>query len=220
MNRRTFLGTSGTAAFALGAMPQVALAHAGSDPATDWTIGPVIRGRNYSAGMPLHPTEAGRGWFFDFPGPRREDGHVHYVTRATVPLDRARGLRLRYRIDARPGTRFVPQEHPDLPGTISLYIQRAGDDWNGRGATEFSRWYSPGQTVRELSAGEHEIVILFDENWRSVMGSNRRRNPDAFRDALANAATVGMTFGSRRARGHGVFATAPARFTLLEFAVI
>src|SRR5262245_40016894 len=45
------------------------------DPAR-WLIGPVIRGKNYSPGMPSQPTAAGRGWSFNFPA---QDG-VHYVT--------------------------------------------------------------------------------------------------------------------------------------------
>lgn len=218
MNRRHFLASAGGAAIAVSAMP--AFAQQGGGPVYDWEIGPVIRGRNYSEGMPRHPTAAGRGWYFDFPGPRRRNGHVHYLTRATGPVDRARGIHLRYRIDAARGARFVPQQHPDLPGTLALYIQQAGDDWNGRGRTEFSRWYSPSSRLVELSPGEHELIVMFDENWRSVMGSNRQRNPRQFRTALANAARIGFVFGSRQAYGHGVFATAPARFTLLEFSLI
>lgn len=219
MNRRHFLSSAGGAAIAAAALPHAAVAQRRSEFATDWQIGPVIRGRNYSVGMPPHPTAQGRGWYFDFPGPRASDGHVHYVTRQTGPLDRARGIRVRYRIDARRGARFVPQQHPDLPGTLSLYIQQRGDDWRGRGRTEFARWYSPNSRVVELAPGEHELTIRFDENWLSVMGSDRQRNPREFAAMLANAGVVGLTFGSPRARGHGVFATAPARFTLLEFSV-
>ena len=105
-------------------------------PVREWEIGPRIRGRNYSLGMPFHPKAADDGWFFDFPGPRRADGHVHYLTRRTAPLDTARGLRLRYRIDAAPHTRFVPQESPDREATLSLFIQRAGDDWLARNGTQ------------------------------------------------------------------------------------
>ncbi|MFB0614142.1 hypothetical protein [Aurantiacibacter poecillastricola] len=215
MDRRRFLA-SGTALAALGyAAPSLAASYA-----REWEIGPVIRGRNYSVNMPPHPDTAAEGWFFDFPGPRRQDGHVHYVTRRTGPLDRARGLRLRYRIDARPGTRFVPQERPDAPPLLSLYIQRAGDDWRARGDTRFHRWYSPDSRVIELTPGTHELVIWFDENWISVMGSDRDRSPREFAATLANAARIGMTFGTHGGRGHGIFATQPARFTLLDFSVL
>lgn len=219
MNRRHFLASAGGGAVIAGAAPSTLLAQPASRPADDWTIGPVIRGRNYSVGMPLRPDPApGAEWSFDFPGPRVSDGHVHYVTRDTGPLTGARGISMRYRIDARPGTRFVPQEHPDLPGAISLYVQEYGDDWRARrGRSEFSRWYSPHARVQELSPGEHDLTIMFDEAWISVLGGS---NPAQLQDTLRRAETIGMTFGSRQARGHGVFATQPARFTLLDYAVI
>ncbi|MBH5321923.1 hypothetical protein [Aurantiacibacter sediminis] len=220
MNRRHFLASTGSAAITFGAAPSLALAQGGRDFAYDWEIGPVIRGRNYSVGMPPHPVVTRDGWYFDFPGPRRRDGHVHYITRPSGPLDRARGIRIRFRIDARRNTRFVPQEHPDLHATLSLYLQENGDDWSGRGRGEFSRWYSPTAALIELTPGAHEASIMFDENWISVMGSNRNRNPREFAAMLARVGTVGITFGSRQARGHGVFATAPARFELLDFAII
>lgn len=216
MQRRQFLLSTAALACVAGSAPL----RAQRRPYHRWEIGPVIRGRNYSVGMPLHPEPAPDGWFFDFPGPRRSDGHVHYVTRRTGPLDEARGLRLRYRIDARPGTRFVPQEYPDRTAILSLYIQRAGDDWLARGGTQFHRWYSPQDRVVPIEPGEHELTILFEENWISVMGSDHERSPEAFVDALADAARIGFTLGSDGGRGHGVFATAPARFTVLEFRVL
>ena len=187
---------------------------------TAWEIGPVIRGRNYSVGMPPHPTATRNGWAFDFPGPRRSDGHVHYVTRATGPLDGARGIRVRYRVDARRGTRFIPQETPNLAPKVSLFIQARGDDWNARRGSEFDRWYSPHGREYTLEPGVHEITIMFDENWIAVMGSDRNRAPREFLRTLQNASRVGLTFGSSSRRGHGIFATGPARFELLEFSLI
>jgi hypothetical protein len=67
---------------------------------TDWTIGPVIRGRNYSQGMPLHPTMGRSGPYFDFPYPSADAGHVHYITQNIGPIPNARAISLRYRIDA------------------------------------------------------------------------------------------------------------------------
>ncbi|MBO6527833.1 hypothetical protein [Erythrobacter sp.] len=222
MDRRHFLASTVALACVTGAAPLGAVRapmRAERAPLREWEIGPVIRGRNYSVGMPLHPEISREGWFFDFPGPRRRDGHVHYVTRRTGPLDGARGLRLRYRIDAQAGTRFVPQEFPDRTALLSLYIQRRGDDWLARRGTQFHRWYSPQDRVVPLEPGEHELTILFAENWISVMGSDHARSPQAFAEALAEAGRVGFTLGSSGGRGHGVYATAPARFTVLEFSV-
>ena len=217
MKRRQFLGAAGATAAAYTAAP--VLAQRGPAPVREWEIGPVIRGRNYSQGMPLHPTGDRDQWYFDFPGPRRSDGHVHYLTTRTGSLQGARGMRLRYRIDARPGARFVPQETPDQRASLSLFLQTAGDDWSGRRGQEFSRWYSPRQRPFMLRPGEFEAEVMFDEDWISVMGQPRRNAPREFERALANAERIGFTFGSRTRRGHGVFATAPARFTMLEFGV-
>lgn len=215
MNRRHFLASS-TAFACVAAAPL----RAGGRPVPMWEIGPVINGRNFSVGMPRFPEPSAEGWFFDFPGPRRSDGHVHYLTRRTGRLDQARGLRLRYRIDASPATRFVPQEFPDRTATLSLFIQRAGDDWAARGRTQFHRWYSPEKRVIALEPGEHELAILFDENWISVMGSDQARSPRAFEDTLVEASRIGFTLGSAGGRGHGVYATGPARFTVLDFSVL
>jgi hypothetical protein len=53
--------------------------------------------------------------------------------------------------------------------------------------------------------------------WTSVNG---RPNRTAFEDALVATDRVGLVFGSSSARGHGVFATAPARFTLISFRIL
>jgi hypothetical protein len=184
-----------------------------------WEIGPVIRGRNYSQGMPPAPVPAGRGWMFDFPGEATSPGSIHYVTLRTGPLEGARGLIVRYRIDAAPGVRFVPQEKPGEPATVSLMFQRAGDSWSGK-RHEFHRWYAPTATVRELGPGRGEIVVnLDDAAWISVFGRPASQFPEAFADALSETERVGLVFGSAGARGHGVYATGPARFRLDSFRI-
>lgn len=190
---------------------------AAGPPADLWEIGPIIRGRNYSRNMPLHPDARAGGASFDIPGPTAADGHVHYVTIPTRPLAGARRITLTYRIDAAPGTRFVPQEHPDQAATLSLYFQRAGDGWTAR--QQDWRWYAPDARVMPLSRGTHTVSIGLDENWIAMMGPAAHANPDGFREALEETARVGFVFGSASGRGHGVFATAPARFTVLDFRI-
>ena len=204
------------AAFALSAVGVGAAALA-AEASGAWEIGPIIRGRNYSVGMPLHPSPAGRGWAFEFPAAGA--GSVHYVSVDPGSLAGASRITVRYRIDGARGVRFVPQERPADPGTVSLYFQRRGDSWKGR-THEFFRWYAPPATVRDLAPGEHEMVVsLRDPNWVSVFGRPAAANPEAFADAQAEASRVGIVFGSAGARGHGVYATAPARFTLVDFRI-
>lgn len=184
----------------------------------DWVIGPLIRGKNYSVNMPLRPEPTRTGWTFDFPYPNRAAGHVHYVTFDPGSLEGKSQITVRYRVKARKGTQFVPQEHSDLAGTVSLYFQRSGDNWSAKGRYNFYRWYAPAHSVKEIELGMHEVVVSFnDPAWTPVMGGRAAENPRAFQSAMVNASSIGLVFGSTAARGHGVFATAPAKFELLSF---
>lgn len=214
---------------ALGAFGLLAVASAIStasqsiaQEAASWEIGPDVRGRNYSVGMPLKPTPVKRGvWSFDFPQPNADAGHVHAVTFNPGPLLKASKIIMRYRIDAVRGVRFAPQETPDQPATVSLYFQRRGDSWSAKGRYEFYRWYAPAQSVKQVAPGEHQIIVsLSDPQWISVMGKTVVTNPGAFQAALAETSQIGIAFGGPSGRAHGAFSTGPARFTLLEFRVI
>lgn len=190
-------------------------AFAAGPPAGAWEIGPIIRGKNYSYRMPLHPEATRAGPSFEIPGPTAAQGHVHYLTVPTRPLAGARRISLTYRIDAAPGTRFVPQESPHRPALLSLYFQRAGDGWTTRQPDW--RWYAPANRTMPLRPGTHTVRIGLDENWVAMTGPGAQANPRGFAAALAETARVGFVFGSEGGRGHGVYATGPARFTILDF---
>lgn len=214
---RRFLASIGAAAAISASVAIVpAPAAAGGPAASEWTIGPIIRGRNYSPNMPLHPERGAHGPTFTIPA-TGGDAHVHYVTAPVSTLAGARSMRLRYRIDAERGTRFVAQEHPTETATLSLYFQRRGDTWTARSPTH--RWYSPHSRVMPLTPGVHEVVIGFDEPWIAMMGGDARSLPRAYAAALEQASSVGFVFGSASGRGHGVYASSPARFTVLDFAI-
>lgn len=189
-------------------------------PAEDWELGPFINGKNRTKGMPLHPTQSGRTWYFDFPNPDAMAGHVHYITYPSSALSGARRIVMRYRIDAARGTRFVPVEAPDAAATLSLYFQRSGIKWSGKGEHAYDRWWSSDATMKQIRAGEYEIVAnLDDPNWISVWGQPAGAHPGEFQDALRNVSRVGFVMGYAGGRGHGVYATGPARFTMLDFRV-
>jgi hypothetical protein len=187
---------------ALAAMP----------PASAWEIGPQIRGRNYSVGMPATP-EPGRegGLSFEFP----QRGEVDALTASVGPLTGAREVTLRYRIEAARGARFVSTETPDQTATISLYFQRQGDNWTARGRYASYRWYVPARAVIPLTPGTHDIRVRFDETWTNVNGLPNSQDPEGFISALRETGKIGIAFGTSSARSHGVHATGPARFTLL-----
>jgi hypothetical protein len=141
-------------------------------------------------------------------------GQVDALTTAVGPLDGARQITLRYRVDAARGTRFVADETPDEPATVSLYFQQAGDSWSGRGRFASYRWYSPARAVVPLTPGEHALTVQLDETWTNVNGQPNHAVPDGFAAALRDTARIGLAFGSPSRRSHGVYATGPARFTL------
>lgn len=186
-------------------------------PAELWDIGPVIKGRNYSVNMPRTMFETREGPAFEFPHSTKANGHVHYITVPIRSLEGASGITMTYRIDADRDVRFVAQERPALEATMSLYFQRAGDRWTSKYPRH--RWYAPTSRTMPLAPGTHTVSISFDEPWIAMMGGDNRAFPREFDAALANAMRVGFVFGSEGGRGHGVYATGPARFTVLDFRI-
>jgi hypothetical protein len=183
-------------------------------PAGAWEIGPWMRGRNYSVGMPARPRPGpGGSVVMDLPMAGR--GQVDALTTAIRPLEGARRITLRYRVDAARGTRFVADEMPNEPATVSLYFQQAGDRWSGKGPYASYRWYAPGRAVIPLAPGEHSVTVRLDEVWTNVQGQPNSQVPGGYAAALRDTARIGLAFGSPSRRSHGVYATGPARFTLL-----
>lgn len=204
------------AAYAGAAPASAAAAVVQASEAGAWTIGPIIRGRNYSRGMPLHPTPLRRGGFvIDLP---QAPGSVHYVTFRHGSLAGKRRIVMRYRIEADPGVRLVPRTAPQGNAMITPYFQRSGDSWNARGPYEAYRWYATFAT-QNPTPGEHVIVAPLDGNWTAVETSSARTNPAGFRDAIAEADQVGFVLGGGDGYGHGVYATGRARLIVTEFRV-
>lgn len=204
--------TSGMALALLGGVATAAPA------GSDWQIGPIIRGENRSAGMPLHPQSAATGWSFNFPTAR--SGHVNYLTVPTGPLVNKSRVVMRYRIVADPSVRLVPRESPGAPATLAFYFQRQGDSWTAKRQFEHYRWYATHSKRVTLVPGEHVISLTLEGvNWKSLGASTGKDAPTQFRDALANAERIGFVLGGGLSAGHGVYATGPARFELLSFDV-
>lgn len=203
-------------AAASGAGPATTFAGAATPAASSWAIGPIIRGRNYSVGMPLRPTpRRGGGFQIDLP---RAPGSAHYVTFPHGSLAGKSRIVMRYRVEAGPGVRIAPPSSPQGDGLITLYFQRAGDNWSGRRQYETFRWYGTFAT-QTIRPGEHVMVAPLSGNWTAVETSSARSNPRAFADALANAGEVGFVLGGGDGYGHGVFATGPARIVVTDFRV-
>jgi hypothetical protein len=183
-------------------------------PAGAWEIGPNIRGRNYSVGMPAQPSQRADGSVvMDFPVAGA--GQVDAMITGVNSLEGARQITLRYRIDAARGTRFVADELPNEFATVSLYLQQAGDNWSAKGRYASYRWYAPATGVIALTPGTHSVSLRLDDRWTNVSGVPNDSLPAEYAAALANASRIAVAFGSPSRRSHGVYATGPARFTLL-----
>jgi hypothetical protein len=202
---------------ALAAFALATAAAARPPSASQWLIGPVINGRNYSQGMPLHPSPGPRGSFsIELPP---SPGSVHYVTFHHGPLSGRQRIVMRFRVEAPPGVRILPSTNPGQPSILTLFFQRGGDNWSGRGPFEAYRWYATFASQSPIRAGDYVIVAPLSGNWTAVERSTARNNPAAFRQALADADEVGFVLGGGDGYGHGVFATGPARLIVTDFRV-
>ncbi len=182
-----------------------------------WVIGPLIDGRNYSEGVPLHPSpRRNGGWYIDLP---RAPGSVHYVTFRHGSLAGKSRIVMRYRVEADPGVKIVPPSAPELPSIITPYFQRAGDTWTGKGRYETYRWYATFASQMPITPGDHQIVAPLNGKWTAVQKSSAESSPAAFRDAILNADQVGFVLGGGDGYGHGVYATGRARLIITDFRV-
>ena len=181
--------------------------------ASNWEIGPIIDGKNYSVGMPERPVQTNDGWAFDFP---LAGGHVGYITYPFGSLSGKSRIVMRYRIEADPGVKFLPKCCADLLGQgPTMYFQMANDDWQREGGRWFATFNSPWPIV----AGEFELNIPLDGNWTSVYTWAASDHQLEFTQAKAGAGRIGFTFGGGDGYGHGVYATGRARMVVTSFVV-
>jgi hypothetical protein len=172
-----------------------------------WTA--ITNGKDYG-------TKVESDGSFDFPV---APNSVHYVTGACDSLAGAKGLRLRYRIDADPGVKFLgAKDNQEITVGPFLHFQCGGITWTGEGEDETRRWWPDAAPT--LTPGEHEIEALFTDEWGAVETSTNRTHPDAFAAALKDAARVGLTWPNMEGKGHGLYATGNARFTLVDLSVL
>ncbi len=203
------------AALTVAAAACTATALTAMPPASDWEIGPWARGKNYSVNMPATPS-AGRDGTLVVDFPRAGRGEWDALTTGIYPLKDFERVTVRYRIDASPGTRFVAVEDANTAPTISLYFQRARDNWTAKGKYASYRWYAPKHTLMPITPGEHTISIRFDDRWTNVAHRPNTEHARAYDAALARTARFGFAFGTPLLRSHGVAATGQASFTLLS----
>lgn len=108
---------------------------------------------------------------------------------------------------------------PGYPGTVRLFIQRAGDNMSGVGEYQQYRYWS-SVTYKDLALGNFSISETLSDpsKWSDVYGKKGSDYPDRFAATVAQAQNVGVTFGGGSFYGHGVFVTGgTAKFTVRAF---
>lgn len=175
----------------------------------DVEIGPVISGKNRSKGLPIHPTPSDLGGWQMPLGPEYEP---HYVSFPHGSLEGKSRIEMRYAIEG--GGDIIGVGCQGI-GTLTVFFQAQGDDWN----TDGKRWWATFASL-PLGEGEYWINAALDSNWTSVFKMSASANPQQFQGALRSAARVGFTFGNCEGYGHGVRATQPGTFRLISFNVL
>lgn len=181
--------------------------------ASNWEIGPIINGKNYSVGMPLNPTQTSDGWAFDFP---LSPGSVHYVTFQSGSLVGKTHIVVHYRIETNSNVQLFPVCCAQLASIgPTLYFQEKGDNWS----TDGMRWWATFAAPNPIQSGDYTLDVPLDGAWTSVNTMTAASNPIEFTNAKQNAARVGFTFGGGDGYGHGVYANGTARFVLESFSL-
>lgn len=74
------------------------------------------------------------------------------------PLTGKSKIILEYRVETE-GARLIPRRFPDKSGSMTLYFQRAGDNWTRR--FEAYRWYAIS-TTHEPRPGTTSVMAPLD----------------------------------------------------------
>lgn len=170
-----------------------------------WSVIEHVRGKEIAHGVEL--IKRGDLWSLTVEPGDELDG----VTKPRGALSGAIGIE--YRIT---GGKLYPSERYTADPILSVYIQRAGDDWLASQKTASHRWYTTEPLP--LTEGTHKAVIPFKaEHWHNTRG---QRPEDAFLAALRSKGRIGLAFGHWDGRMHGVRSTTPVTFELLAFEVV
>jgi hypothetical protein len=174
----------------------------------EWTIA-------YSHGMPPQMVKKDGKYTFEFP----KNGSIHYVYTKSPSLSLGKEVILSFEIEGQ-GVLKPVGEGDEPPATISLYIQRKGDDVYKPGLG-FGRWWSAAPiTLTPGTTGYIWIARLDPQHWINIWGKNGKDHPAEFKDAIRNAEHIGFTFSGKVFRGHGLrLAEGNIRFILREFEV-
>ena len=194
----------------LPSLPSIQILH----PAPEWSD---------LNGTPIQTNSSGQAYFV-FPS---TPPGVNYVTKPVNGLSaNAHYIRITYSIAVTGSPVFDYRTHANntcgigYPGTVRLFIQRAGDNLGAQGEfAQYRYWAVSG--FKELAPGLFVLEApMAPDQWSDVYGAKGSDHPDLFAAAVANAGRVGVTFGGGCFAGHGVFVHGgTAQFTINDFTV-
>jgi hypothetical protein len=173
-----------------------------------WNPGPIINGVNYSPGASSSYVRAIGPW----PAP---PGEIDYVTTpAPGPLPYGGKIVFRFRLSNGPLLGTVDPVHI---ASLSLHIQRRGDNWSGQGGYAWYRaWSIEGTSLTNVPSGEFILSVpLTGEHWTGVFTAPHQD----FASLLADADVIGFTFGDAQSKGHGNQNSSGARVEILQYTV-
>ena len=147
---------------------------------------------------------------FDFPVGR--DG-VHYIVRPVREPLLGKTVAMSFEIEGAAEFVALQNEEPKT-GRVRLYIQNSLDD----GTRPFGRWWSRDVVLARGAHTLSAVLVAERDEWSSVYGQRSKDEAATFALDVSRAGSIGFTFGGMFA-GHGVYATAPARFVLRSFEV-
>ena len=194
---------------------------AGAIPATaTWFLG-------FGIGTPPIMTPNDGTWYFDFPECAQATRcSVNYVqTALRARLKEGQTITMTFEITG-DNPVFDYRTSPNnicgsgTPGTLSLYVQRAGDNLSGSGPYAFFRWYALPEAT-PLALGSFTFSVPLDASkWVPVYGGTAQANARGFAEAIADTVTVGFVLGGGCFAGHGIAVTSgKARLTLKSYII-
>jgi hypothetical protein len=157
---------------------------------------------------------------FDFP----ESGFLSYLFTDSAPKAIRGTLSVTMQVTAAGPVVFFYQFDPantcSAPASVRPFIWAHG---HSLGSEEFDRWWS-NQVAFPLQAGTTTLTVpLTPDRWSSVfgrLGTESAATEQAFKSALSDVTSLGVTFGGGCYFGHGVNVQGGrAEFSILKYQV-
>ena len=193
--------------------------------ASQWEIGPIFGGTDYSIGLPVHPTSAPDGtWYFVL----SPDSEAHYITFPYGSLSGKSSIHIKLKIESSDPTAYLyglGQGCSPTPTAITLYFQRRGDTWqDGDDGWRWWATFASHQLANQSGSLPTEFEIDApltgpDAKWTSINTKTWSNAPQDLAAAITNADRVGFTFANCSGYGHGARASAQVKISVESFTI-